>query len=593
MSARVRQASSEKQQVRRRATSKGLSFGPLATAITIGTVAVLLGVTFIGDWLRSPRLTAEASPSIISPNGDLTQDSTNFSYTLNEDAEVTVQVFNEAGRLVRTIVSDEFQTRGQHVVVWDGLDNREQTVNDGQYRLQVKATGTVRSNTQEAHVLVDTQPPTLRLANLDEETRVREAHLSIEGIADPDAVVQLEDDPSLIPVDNEGRFSLKRQLAEGANTVVLLATDPAGNITEVSREVTLVTPPPEVDLTVPANDAWTNEDIVTVAGQGPAGTLLQVTGQEAPVDEAGEFQREVILQEGGNVVRVEAVDDVGNVTSQEIVVHRKTTPPGLQLNIEEGATFQQPTVQVNGKTDPGAAVLVGGQAVAVSPLGEFQTTVNLVKGENLLDVSAQDQANNVTERQVRLNYQIPAPESELARVARNLPSLSTYFVPVLISLPLLLILAYFLTRPVSLVVSAERSNFRPGLPEEGRFLRLMLDLSKSARTTVEIKDKRGNTVATLLHRRHRGAGQQTLYWDGYDDFGRVALPGDYKVQAVASTTGGTVTGTLNISILEDLAVHRQYLRSTPSRDDTEVVGRQRGGLGRSSASSTARRVRRR
>jgi hypothetical protein len=237
-------------------------------------------------------------------------------------------------------------------------------------------------------------------------------------------------------------------------------------------------------------------------------------------------------------------------------------------------------------------LLVDEQAVTVSSLGEFQTTVNLLNGENVIEVVAQDQAGNTTQLQRRMNFEVAPPESELARVARNLPTLSTYFVPVLISLPLLLILAYFLTRPVALVVSAESSNFRPGLPEEGRFLRLSIDLSKAARTTVEIKDKRGNTVATLLHRRHRGGGQHALHWDGYDDFGRVVQPGDYTIRATASTTGGKVTGTLNVSILEDRTVHRQYLRSTPYQDDSQMVINRQGEFVRKAATST-RRTRRR
>jgi hypothetical protein len=283
---------------------------------------------------------------------------------------------------------------------------------------------------------------------------------------------------------------------------------------------------------------------------------------------------------------------VGNVASQEIILHRKTTPPALELNIDEGETFQQSEVQINGKTEAGATVLVGGQAVTVSPLGEFQTTVQLLDGENLLEVVAQDQAGNITQRQYQLNYELPAPESELARVARNLPNLSTYFVPVLLSLPILLILAYILTRPVALVVSAESNSFRPGLPEEGRFLRLFIDLSKPARTTVQIKDKRGNTIATLLHRRHRSAGQQPLYWDGYDDFGRVAQPGDYTIEATASTTGGTVTGTLNVSILEDPAVHRQYLRRIPSQKDSERVTTPSRGVSQVGGTRRARTRRR-
>lgn len=589
MSVRLQQNDTQKQQVRRRATSRGLSFGPLATAITVGTVAVLIGVTFIGDWLRIPKLTAEASPTVISPNGDQSQDSTNFSYTLNEDANVTVEVFDETGRPVQTVIDNEFQTRGQQVVVWNGLDSLGQVVADGRYRLQVTARGTVRAATEGVNVMVDTLPPTLRLANLEEVNRVRAANMTVEGITDPDAVVQVQGDPTIIPINAEGHFSIKRQLAEGPNIIQVLATDPAGNVETVAHEVILVTRPPEITIAGPLNDQWTNEDLISVAGVVPAGTSLKINGQEATVAEDGQFEREVILQEGDNVLNLAATDDVGNETTQEIVVHRKTIPPPLELNVQDGETFQRSEVQLIGKTEAGATILVGGQAVTVSPVGEFQTTVSLIDGENLLEVVAQDQANNVTRRQYRMSYELPTPETELARVARNLPSLSSYFVPVLISLPVLLIVAYILTRPVALVVSAESSSFRPGLPEEGRFLKLAIDLSKPARTSVYIKDTRGNIIATLLHRRHRGAGQQSLYWDGYDDFGRVALPGEYVVMATASTTGGTVTGTVNISVLEDRAVHRQYLRRAPHQDDSESVD-QRGEVLKT---ATGRRGRRR
>ncbi len=587
MTTRFQQIDQEKQKIRRRATSKGLSFGPLATAITIGAVAVLLGVTFIGDWLRTPKIAASASPSIISPNGDQAQDSTNFSYTLNEDAQVTIQVLDANGNSIQTLVSNEFQTRGQHVTVWNGQSSLGQTAADGRYQVQVTAQGTVRASAQSANVVIDTIPPTLRLANLDEVSRIREANLTVEGLTDPDAVIQLEGDPTIIPVGADGHFSIKRQLLEGSNTVQVLATDPAGNVAVVSREVVLVTRPPEVTVTNPVNGEWTNESIVNVAGTVPPGTSLKVNGQEAVVREGGLFEREIILQEGENILRIEATDDVGNVTSQELILRRKTIPPNLTVNVDEGEIFQQSDVQIMGKTDAGAVVLVGGQSVAVSSLGEFQTTVSLLNGENLLDVVAQDQAGNTTQLQRRVTFDITPPESELARVARNLPSLSTYFVPVLISLPFLLILAYFMTRPVSLVISSESNAFQPGLPKEGRFLRLAIDLTKAARTTVVVKDRRGNTIATLLHRRHRASGQHTLHWDGYDDFGRVAPPGEYTVQATASTTGGRVKGILNISIVEDRTVHRQYLKNTPYQDDAYVIDQRLSKAVRTAASQRA------
>jgi flagellar hook assembly protein FlgD len=590
MTTRLQRTEQDKQKIRRRASSRGLSFGPLATAITIGTVAVLLGVTFIGDWLRTPKVTAEASPGIISPNGDQAQDSTNFSYILNEDAEVTIEVFDENNNLINNLTANEFQTRGQHVAIWNGQSSLGQVAADGRYRLEVTAQGTMRKSTQGAIVTIDTVPPALRLANLDEVNRVREANLTIEGLTDPDAVVQLEGDPAVIPVDADGRFSIKQQLTEGPNIFQVSATDLAGNVVTVAKELELVTQPPELVIAEPTNGAWTNESIVGVTGLVPAGTTLTVNGRDAVVDANGNFLREVILHEGENILRIEATDDVGNITFQEILLRRKTTPPYLTVNIEEGEVFQQADIQVMGKTDPSTQVTIGGQRVAVSSLGEFQTTLNLLTGENLLDVVAQDQAGNTTQLQRRVRHNITPPESELARVARNLPSLSTYFVPVLVSLPLLLILAYFLTRPVALVVSAESSSFQPGLPEEGRFLRLAIDLSKAARTTVEIKDRRGNTMATLLHRRHRSKGQHTLYWDGYDDFGTGVRPGEYLIQATASTTGGSVKGNLTISVLEDRAVHRQYLRNAPFQDDSFIsAGRRRGELVRSGSPQRTRR----
>ena len=593
MATRFHQNDNVNQSIRRRATSKGLSFGPIATAITVGIVALLLGVTFIGDWLRLPKIAADASPSIISPNGDQAQDQTNFSYTLNEDAEVIVQVFDANGNLIRSLVTNEFQTRGQHNVLWEGVDDFEQIVADGEYRVEVTAQGTVRAASQSASVRIDTLPPNLRLANLDAQNRVREANLTIEGLTDADAVVQIQDDPTIIPVEADGRFNIKRQLLEGSNTINLIATDKAGNVATLVREIILVTEPPEVTIAAPLNDEWTNESLINVAGVVPAGATLKVNGQEAIVAEDGSFEREVILQEGDNILRVEAVDDVGNLTTQEIIVHRKTSAPSLALNVEDNSTFQQAEVQVTGKTEPGNLVTIGGQVITVSSLGEFQSTVNLQNGENLLQVAAQDQAGNITQLQRRLNFQITPPETELARVARNLPTLSAYTIPVLLSLPVLLLLAYFLTRPVSLVVSSDSSAFRPGLPEEGRFLRLSVDLSKAARTTVEIKDKRGNTVATLLHRRHRSSGRQILHWNGYDDFGRVVSPGEYMVRATASTTGGTVTGTVNISVLEDPTVHRQQLRRTPRRDDTQRARQRNEVLRTTTSGSTRRTVRRR
>ena len=53
---------------------------------------------------------------------------------------------------------------------------------------------------------------------------------------------------------------------------------------------------------------------------------------------------------------------------------------------------------LKGKTEPGANVFVGGHPVRISNIGEFQYTINLKPGNNVIAVAAVDEANNVSSR---------------------------------------------------------------------------------------------------------------------------------------------------------------------------------------------------
>jgi hypothetical protein len=49
---------------------------------------------------------------------------------------------------------------------------------------------------------------------------------------------------------------------------------------------------------------------------------------------------------------------------------------------------------LKGKTEPGANVFVGSHPVRISNIGEFQYTINLKPGNNVIAVAAVDEANN-------------------------------------------------------------------------------------------------------------------------------------------------------------------------------------------------------
>lgn len=558
-------------ELRRRGTSQGgLAPGVVITALTIGGVLVLLAATFVADWLHTPDLILSAEPLLFSPNGDQDHDAVTATYALSEDAEVTVQVFSEGGGLVRTLAAGQPQTAGQHFIVWDGRDDLGQPLADGRYRLQVTAKGPVRSISQGAALLVDTQAPTLRLVNLPDGLRLREPSLTVQGLTDSDATVWATGNPQPITVDGQGRFTFQHKLAEGVNRLEVRAVDPAGNSTRLAREIALVTTPPDVVITAPLDDEWTNQPLTTVTGQVPPGITLTINDQPVTFNGDGSFQYEWLLEEGDNLIRVMATDDVGNITTHERLVHLKTKPPLLTLNVEEGATFGDSVLQLTGRTDAGATVMVNGQVVSVSALGDFQLSLNLFQGDNLIQAEARDQAANVTTLTRRIRHAGSPPTQGLERLARNLSDLPSLTVPLLIALPIILVLAFYYLRPVSLVLSVDRRAFTPGVPGEGKVLTLSLDLSKPARTTLEVLDQYGRPLATILHNRRRSAGEHLFFWDGYDDHGRPLPPDDYVIQAVAGTPAANVTSAVQVTIQEDALVHGRVVQRRAS-DGSEII----------------------
>ena len=59
--------------------------------------------------------------------------STTFSFTLPLDKRVSVRIYDITGRLIRTLVSDEYFAQGTHSVTWNGLTDGGRTVASGQY----------------------------------------------------------------------------------------------------------------------------------------------------------------------------------------------------------------------------------------------------------------------------------------------------------------------------------------------------------------------------------------------------------------------------------------------------------------------------
>ncbi len=523
----------------------------LFTALTIGTVILLLAVTFAADWLRTPDLKITDSPQFLSPNHDNSYDSATINYNLSEEAQVSAQVLADGGGVIRRLLTDQKETSGQHFLVWDGTDDLGQQVSDGNYRLEISARGSVRSSSASVVLLVDTTPPPLELLNLQDGSRVRSDLLTVEGISEPGAMIWLGSGAQPIPVDGQGRFHTQQKLVEGTNLIVVRAVDEAGNSTTINRSIELVTTAPELVINSPAEDAWINSPKVTVEGQAPAGVTLKINNQPVPLSPDGSFRYDLLMDEGDQHIQVTAIDDIGNETSVDRIVHIKTRGPTLAVNIAEGAIFNDPQLQLTGTTSPGALVTINHAVIAVGTLGDFQSTIHLLEGENIINIDARDQAGNATSLTRHVQYTIPSEPTGLERLVGNLGVLPAITIPAILLLSLLLGLFLYRQNQLSIQLSVDTQNFVPGLPQEGKNLTLRLDLNQQARVTLEVLDQNGKAESVLLDNRRRSARQHIFLWDGYDDYGRPVPAGIYTIRATAGAPPIKVSSAVQVQVDED------------------------------------------
>ena len=64
--------------------------------------------------------------------------STSISYSLQKPVNVLLEIYNQKGQKVRTLVN-EYMASGKHIVLWDGKDNNGNPVSSGVYRYSLKA----------------------------------------------------------------------------------------------------------------------------------------------------------------------------------------------------------------------------------------------------------------------------------------------------------------------------------------------------------------------------------------------------------------------------------------------------------------------
>ncbi len=157
---------------------------------------------------------------------------------------------------------------------------------------------------------VDSIPPKITILEptLDYTNK---PELIVSGITEPSVLVS--SGSSRTTSNSKGQFNLIVKLLPGHNTVKVQAIDSAGNIGEVTLNITLDTTPPYLELD-PTITKWMEvlEEIFEVKGQVEVGATLTINGVPVSYDTQGKFSYKVRLQEGNNSIQIVAVDKAGN-----------------------------------------------------------------------------------------------------------------------------------------------------------------------------------------------------------------------------------------------------------------------------------------
>jgi bacillopeptidase F len=159
---------------------------------------------------------------------------------------------------------------------------------------------------------------------------------------------------------------------------------------------------------------FTNKKSFDITGTAEAGAVIKLTfgneEKENITDKNGNFNFNVDLTSDENSFSAVAVDQAGNISqpTKTYKISFDDKPPELTITKPEdgasmfGITQRQLTIQ--GKTDPDTEISINERFVSVDSEGQFQFTSTMSDGQNQFNIKATDQAGNVTEKSITVNF---------------------------------------------------------------------------------------------------------------------------------------------------------------------------------------------
>ena len=166
-------------------------------------------------------------------------------------------------------------------------------------------------------VTLDTIPPSFVALSPSSGSLTSQSSVIVAGTLSEDATLTING--AVATVASDKTFTATVPVTEGTNSVVLRATDRAGNVTTKTLSVTRDTAPPKLLSLTPGAGTVLANPAVRIAGAFDDATTVTLTGAASTQTAmSANFAFDVILQTGANSFTLAARDAAGNASTQTV-----------------------------------------------------------------------------------------------------------------------------------------------------------------------------------------------------------------------------------------------------------------------------------
>jgi len=218
-------------------------------------------------------------------------------------------------------ISDVHLNVSENIIILDSASFVSGTTvsSEGEHTLYVHAVDTAGNTASKTIIfIIDKTSPTITIISPDDglitNQNVTLSYSFSDNVSSVENITVSGDES---PYTEEGNYS-----------IIITATDQAGNNASQTITFTIDKTPPMISVVSPADGAKTDKNKITVSGKTEQDAAVQINWVNVSVSPDGSFSREVILHNGYNLITITATDLAGNTVIQNITIERTEKEEG-------------------------------------------------------------------------------------------------------------------------------------------------------------------------------------------------------------------------------------------------------------------------